>query len=792
MSVLSSTSLSSAKSNSSYGKLCFSYKMALFLMLVAITAFSTTGFALSSDVFVARAVIYPQYENMIGDTHFYAGCTNWFPWDAQYSSQYYFLAGGSIGTYPNVINDIYGLNKFTAGIPFSYPIGYAGFNFTTTSNSTCIGSTVRLDAVKSNFNNDSYLNGSALASYQTLGSFIVAGSSNDEWSLPMTNDSTMDGLYNNSGAWTMQAVKTIDSGCGGTGNCYNGIIINSHLNPDPASIVLNLYNGISNSGDATIGFLGNYYYDFESGKGDFSSFPLSEFNYYVGDHNIYPHVPMFHVGTIAHSLVDINPWEWCNGAAYSMSNAYVSANLNDGYDDLFCFNLTSQHGGKNFYGLLDVQNNTNSRFAYKAFIFGSNLTFFNNVQMSPINPTVQSNLTITVNFSYPLEGRLIWKKIIGGIPQAPDMSDDPIYDTFHSFVIPASNYSTNTTITWWIEGYDNSPAENYKLMQPSTTTIFLNVTPIYPFIPTVITPYNDVANKIGSGANFIIDTAPCPLCSPPDLHQSIAGWCSVDNMTEKSTHLYDITPLNSSSPHTAYVSTWTLAEINGTGMHNVSCRPGVTNQDLFQPNMTAMNVTGDPFYSLVFLPSIPSCDSLVLFNQSRCEQEMINRSAGVYAAWYCKERGLPSYPNIYCGLYEGFGCVNASLVPAGYAVNGSTANVNCITPPPGNFSQPPVNFTVPPFLNNNATSGFLYNFLGMTPYIFLNFLSLIIAIAITIVVAIFSRSGLATGIVFVGGIILFCVIGWLPIWVLIIIAVITAFLVGKFARETIFGGGNTG
>lgn len=773
----------------------------LCLALAIVAVFSSAGHATFGSTFVAKALVYPLYENIISDPSngaFGYGCGSGY---GTYPNPFndYMLAGGPIGSGGYTTTSVYGLNRFTAGIPFYYPIGYAGFNITKTSASTCVGSTVRLDSVKSNFVNNSVLTGSPLSAYQDLGSFIESASNPEAWSFDVYSPIVMDGFYNQSGAWTMQSVRTASSGCGGTGLCYNGINVFAHLNESSAKLVLYLYDGLKNTIASSISPFGNLYFDFESLTGNFSSFTGNDFRFSVTDDNIYPIVPMYHVGQEASSIVETNPWEWCDNPSYSMSNVFVNPDPVNGFDDLFCFNLTSQHGGdKYFYGLIAVSNTTGNRFDFRAFIFGTNLTFFNDVQLSPINPTIQDNLTISVNFSYAMKGRLMWQKILGGVPQTPEMDDDAAFQTYHSFIIPSSGYSVNTTIIWWIEGYDDSTGQRFVMQQPTTTSTFLNVTPIYPGVPTVITPYDDVRNRIGAGANFIVDTAPCPLCVPPQLHLSIPAWCSIEifNLTyntsymspERNTHYYDITPINSTSPSSANVATWTLAEINGTGMHNVTCRPTITNEFLFQPNATRVNVSGDPYYSLVFLPNIPSCDALVIFqNRTRCEVEMLNVTG--YEAWYCRERGPPSYPASYCGYWEGFGCPNASLVPSGYAVNGSTLNVNCIVPPAGNFTQPPANFTVPPFLSNNtALTSAIFNIFGMSPYVFLNFISLIISVALGIVVAIKSKSGLATGITFIGGVFVFAVVGWLPIWVLIILGVLTAFLVSRFARETIFGG----
>jgi hypothetical protein len=497
-----------------------------------------------------------------------------------------------------------------------------------------------------------------------------------------------------------------------------------------------------------------------------------------------------------------SPSSFCpdpDAVPYAYPNSFiVDAGQLPTQDYIACLDLRGYNGGRKFIGVVDIWDAsaaglfTNGKLYADVALLSPKDKFFYNVSYSPIVPSTLANFTVSADFGYAMYGTLHYQRTIVNATQPWQSITDGASAIHHSFTIPQSelNY-TNVTIELYMEASEGLVSPRVLIQQPTTSVFATNITPVYPGIPTVITPYDDIRNRIGAGANFIIDTAPCPLCVPPQLHTSIGAWCSVDSLTERSTHYYDITPINSTSPSSAHVSTWTLAEINGTGIHNVTCRPTVSNEFLFQPNTTSVNVTGDPFYALVVLPNIPSCDGLVLENsRAGCEAEMLNRTPGHYAAWYCRERGPPNYPSSYCGYWEGNGCPNASLVPSGYAVNGSTANINCIVPPAGNFSQPPANFTVPPFLSNNTNlTGIIYNILGMTPYIFLNFISLIMSVVLAILVAVKSKSGLATGVVFIGGIFIFAVVGWLPIWILIVLGVLTAFLVARFASETIFGGG---
>ena len=774
--------------------------------------------AYSSHV-VARAIIYPDSQNSVLASgagtnatsdcyatnlsgfssvlplvwHIYAGCGS------------YYLNGGGAGA----------VLSFPVDIPMRYAFSFNTLKLSPSySGSDCFGIPVNVTQYPYSWNR--YANGTAWSSgVVNFGVFNATAS--PVWGLDFNASDipSMTTFYNNSGDMLVSlfGIPNPSSSpyvCGGGISCGSSCAVSYYglqfLALDSPNLTITLKDfSFGSFIDGSLPNGGNVFVNLHS----FTSTPSgSGVGYYVqwknNDMNLSAlgGIPMF--WSLQPKVVvngTDNPRDLCpdpDSVPYNMPSFIVDTGQLPTQDYVACLDLRDYNGGRKFIGVVDIWDAsaaglfTNGKLYADLALTSPKDNFFYNVSYSPIVPSTLANFTVSVDFGYAMYGTLHYQRTIVNATQPWQSITDGASATHHSFTIPQAelNY-TNVTIVLYIEGSEGLVSPRVLMQQPTTSLFATNITPVYPGIPTVITPYDDIRNRIGSGANFIIDTAPCPLCVPPQMHTSISAWCSVDNMTERSTHYYDITPINSTSPNYAYVSTWTLAEINGTGVHNVSCRPTITNEGLFQPNATSINVSGDPFYSLVVLPNIPSCDALVIYqNRTRCEVEMINRTPGYYAAWYCRERGPPDYPSSYCGYWEGFGCPNASLVPLGYAVNGSTANVNCVVPPPGNFSQPPVNFTVPPFLSNNTNlTGIIYNILGMTPYVFLNFISLIFSVVLAILVAVKSKSGLATGVVFIGGIFIFAIVGWLPIWVLIVLGVLTAFLVARFASETIFGGG---
>lgn len=655
-----------------------------------------------------------------------------------------------------------------------------------------------------------------------FGSFAGTTSPTQFFDFNVSHYPTMLTFYNNTGdmylttfAYPYPNSEPVTTGCSGTFICsagafdyytLRGVQVESDLGANPPNMTLILHDFEIWSISTSLPYLQSIWFNMHttviSGSGPDANYHLKIDNTALNVSALNG-IPMA-FGTVSNvvlanpnlypgSLCEAGPWT-PGGSFIIDTNAFA---INDSY--IVCLNMSAYNGGRDFKAMMRISSATAATLFNPGsldatmFLISPKDKFFYNVSYSPIIPSTLANFTISVDFGYPMVGRLNYQRTIVNATQPPQTIISS-YGTHHSFTIPQVelNYSS-VTINLSLEGLDTYPSPHVLMQQPEFTLFATNVTPIFPGVPTSITPYDDVVNHISSGFNVIIDTAPCPICVPPQNHLSIPAICSIDGGPDRGTTLYSITPLNSSSPSTAFVAHWTLAEINGTGQHNVSCRPTISNSFQFQPNATSVNVSGEPQFLLMKLPSVPACDAVALgFSSAQCESITSGfvQNLSYYSAWYCAQAGPPSYPSSYCNRWDGFACPNASVIPPGFAVNGSTANVQCVVPPPsGNMSIPPANFTVPPFLANNTNlTSIIFNTLGMSPYIFLNFISLIVSVIISVFVAIKSHSGLATGVVFMGGVMIFAVVGWLPLWVLIVIVVLTAFVIARFARETIMGG----
>jgi hypothetical protein len=140
-------------------------------------------------------------------------------------------------------------------------------------------------------------------------------------------------------------------------------------------------------------------------------------------------------------------------------------------------------------------------------------------------------------------------------------------------------------------------------------------------------------------------------------------------------------------------------------------------------------------------------------------------------AWYCRfEAGRCSTFNVngsclQYGTWIGYGCDSCAVIPTGFTCNATagigqqvngTASISC-----------GIGESVGGFFGVNCAGG-------------LAFLAMIMSIILTFAAGILTKNGIVTGMVFVGGLVMFFFVGWLPVWIPIIMGVIAAFMVAKF------------
>jgi hypothetical protein len=794
--------------------------MSRFFWVVALVLILSSGFsfALAPAHIIARGIVNPDNQNSVLAAGAGISATD---------SCYGVNNSGFSSVLPLVWFDVAGVYPYNGNgggigsvlsLPIVTPMNYVFtqnyFTYqTSASGGDCFGTIINYTQYPYSWNQ--FDNGTAWNSgVVSFGIYNSTSAPSNSFFFNFSSYPTMLTFYNNTGEMFLSTFglpnpPSTPSTCPSFFSCGGmlprGVQYHAKYSPTPPNLTIILQDYTPWSISTSLPFSQSVWFNFHttavSGSG-----PDSLYHLKIDDNSLnvsaLNNIPMAY-GTVSNVVLanpNLYPGDLCVAGPWVPGGSFIidtnTFAINDSY--IVCLNMSAYNGGREFRAMMRITN------ASAALIFSSGSLdanmflispkdkFFYNVSYSPIVPSTLASFTISVDFAYPMVGRLNYQRTVVNATQPPE-NITSAYGTHHSFTIPQFelNYSS-VTINLSLEGLDSLPVTNVRIQQPEYTLFATNITPVFPGVITSINPYEDIVNHISSGLNLIIDTAPCPICVPPQNHLSIPGICTVDGGPDRGTTMYTITPFNSTSTPYAHVAHFTLAEINGTGEHNVSCRPTISNSLNFQQNNTAINVSVDPTFSLVFLPRVSGCDSVALgFSQGQCENLTLGmvQNLTYYDSWYCAQRGPPGFSSSYCSYWDGYACSNASAIPSGFTVNGSTMNVGCVSPPPGNFSQPPANFTVPPILaNNTAIVNAIYNILGMTPYVFLNFISLIVVAILTIITAIKSKSGLATGVVSIISLFIFMVAGWLPLWVFIVVAILVTFLVSKFARETIFGG----
>jgi len=783
-----------------------------FVMFVLV--FSSGVFALNNSVIIGRAILYENSHNILKENYYGSDepCILTNPYTAEKIP----LTG--YGTYS--YNGDYGsLVYFPVSYVSNYVIDSGRFSYSpATGFENCYSSYISFFQYPNYYPYNYSGPPLGVPVYVTYDTKQINASDQLYADINVDSGPQMFSLYNNSGELLLGTKYVISRSCTSglfyycpqiSSNIY-GMFVNARnttANPNNTGIpnatfyILNYkkinWNISTGSGSSYVNFdnltIGQVYDMLSHVSIDHTSLNVSALGNLVFNSEIYD-------DSYAITLAKM-PSELCNPIYKIKSTIIDTYQLSLGNYLYLCMNLNSTHAGRNFTGVMVIKKAVpkpligNGELDIDLYLESPESYFFSDISFDPIVPTSQANLTVKVDFAYPMFGRMFYQRKINNALQ-PMQNISSGYGTHHEFLIPQGELQyQNVTITIYIEAL-NDPINPTTIFQKlESTTVVTNQTPIYQQVITSITPYDDVVNKVGSGLNLIIDTAPCPICVPPQNHVSIPAYCKVDNGTEKGTVLYSITRRNSTSPASAHVVNFAISEIGGFGFHNITCRPTLANSYQFQQNTTTLFVNTDPYYTLVKLPSAPTCDAVVLkYSKNECEsavQDFISELP-YYNSWYCSQRGPPNYPADYCKYWDGYACTNSSLILPPNVINGSYQNPNCALPVSnvtGNITNPPENLTIPPYLENETIKGFIYQALGMSVYTFLNFISLIISVAVAAAVAIKSRSGLATGVVFVGMVMVFALIGWLPFWVLVILAVITAFIVAKFGTDLFTGGG---
>ena len=603
------------------------------------------------------------------------------------------------------------------------------------------------------------------------------------------NDSLMDMMYNSPNDFQTWLVS---GNTGDTCGAFGATIgINSREGGNSAYFTMDLFNVAFSSASISIPNPAQprvIYYDFESDTGRFTNFDEADVSYDLENNVMMPlhGVSAVKVSTSVNSSNDLDAVA-CGGAVgYSASSVY-NLNYPNGTYHTVCFNLSSEHTGRGFYGAVKVHNLTQtfsggnfqsaSAYLYYA-IYSPYYLTFSDIQVSPTLIRGGDNVTITWTSSQPATTVLkyYYTDINGVASNIATYSNSSLVSS-HSAVIDGSTVTFPNVYYFWVTGVaaDNSgyssTTKTFSVNNPASESKYA---PFAGATSVVLFTYNKKGFAIAADCSLemvsldVVHNQTYRGMSPyiPTNYYNIQVANVTGGFKTVWAAVYDYDSVMSTNP--------TLS--GSYGNHNVSC----TSDGYTQIN-TSINipVSSPPVFYDIYFDAQPKCYAQ-LFGMSTVQECEVN-SKTFNLPWYCQ------FDTSYCivkdtntgickqyGAYTGYICDTQAAIPSGYPVNGT---VGIGTPANG------TSYIVPALTDPIAA------LIGLTGAQVLNMIALMITIGVSVFAGIKAKDGLVAIISFVGLLVLFTLIGWLPFWIMVVLMLISAFIGATFARKIFMGSG---
>lgn len=481
----------------------------------------------------------------------------------------------------------------------------------------------------------------------------------------------------------------------------------------------------------------------------------------------------------------------CAGeTGYSTSPIY-SLNVPAGKYYVICFNLTANHNGHPFFGAIKVNNAQTDQilgvpvggdFNFWAALYSPAFTSFSIPTRIPATVNGGDNVSYFWQSSQPTTtGVQYFITPSGGSTTVVTIVSDGNLTLSHAYTISGALLAPATQVTFRVFGVTNdsttiwSPYVDYFTVE-GATGIQNNLTDI-------IEPING-----GSGGLGIFPFTELGYTSSGFVNLDNTGWVHT-TLTTCDNCTFQILWNETSSfyiykPQVHYVQY--TPDLAGIGTHNIKIRDdsGYRYRDY---NFT---IPYNP-YALAIRVLPNTCIPYNFWGtEDFCRNDMISLNLGSYpnaTGQFCQfnptECQLYNYTNGQCIQYaQHVSSTGSGLVIGGWVHYICFNDVNS-----GYYNQSIVNGT--PLTGGTSPSDQLgnigANFLGITPEAFKATIAMIIILIITGLMAWKTKDGLISGIFFEGGMGLFLLMGWLPLWFLIVFGVLAAFMIAKFARHLI-------
>jgi hypothetical protein len=514
--------------------------------------------------------------------------------------------------------------------------------------------------------------------------------------------------------------------------------------------------GYFTTGYANASNFTSLWFDFETPRMELFYFGGADFRYDAGS-LLVPKNDLVPYSTASLLKTDGSPDNNLNRAncGYLWDYSATIRNPNvQGYDT-FCFNQSSQHNGLQYFGAIKVIRSTYinnvSKFDFYWALQRDDFNVFTTVSTNPKPPVVNRSLDIYYTSSKALttEGRV--REITSG-SYSPffTLNGSSVLQNSHTITVPAFYLENEGSFEFLPSGRDVNNVTYSGLQGIDSfyfSTTFGNLTAPYE-TPNyadalIILPLDENGFSIAADCNFIFDNGTSQTgFNPPD----------------PSDRYY--IPSRGETVWANVIHTVNIGEVV-----EVQCK--YSDQIGYDQNITIntlpkiVEATIDRFDYCIFVTNVTS------------EIACASTINGSTIAWYCyyDSNSCAAYSGTTCsrwGRWYGYDCTSCGAVPSGYTCNSTNRIL-------GNASSTPTDllcYGLNGLLNVNCNSA-------------LSFVALIITMIITAAIGILSKSGVIGGIIFETSLITFFFIGWLPIWVALVLGVLAALLIAKFISDSI-------
>jgi hypothetical protein len=549
----------------------------------------------------------------------------------------------------------------------------------------------------------------------------------------------------------------------------------------------------------------DFYYDFETGSINSqgaqsanplsSSFPQADFSWNVGTNTLTPSNGATAL-VVAVQNDTTNTLANAACAGYTGYSASPISGLNTPVGSqpqyyVICFNLTATHNGHPFFGAIKVNNAqtnqvlgivTGGDFNFWAAIYSPAFTSFSIPTRIPATVNGGDNVSYFWTSSQPTTtGVQYFITPSGGTTTVITLVSNGSLTLSHAYTITGALLAPQTQVTFKVFGVTNDSTTIWSPYVDSFTV--QGQTGVQNNLTDIIQPING-----GSGGLGIFPFN--------ELGYTTSGFVMLDNLGWVHTSLatcdnctFQIL-FNDTYSYYLYKPTVNVVQytpdLATVGTHNVKIRDdsGYRYRDY---NFT---ISYNP-YALAIRVLPNTCVPYLFWGtEDFCRNDMVGLNISSYpnaTGQFCQ------FNPTECQLfnYSTGQCIqqaqHISNTGSGLLIGGWVHYVCFNDANLGYYNQSIVNGT--PLTGGTSPSDQLgnagANFLGITPEAFKATIAMILILIISGLMAWKTKDGLITGLFFEGGMGLFLLMGWLPLWFLIVFGVLAAFMIAKFARHLI-------